>query len=177
MTTNTTYFNSDPTKNELNAARKEYDRAQQRLSMLQRMILEERNIEIATALSKSILPMKALLSKMRGEIAHLEQTYREQRAYEREQNKRDNGITLNDVKNVYSGVNGKCCCGCSGTYYAWPDEDEFGRRSPRMVKKVLKIVNESADIEWGGNHAAAVVGKRLYVVYFNDSSKLNGKVS
>lgn len=65
--------------------------------------------------------------------------------------------TFNDVKRVYSGVNGKCCCGCSGKY---SDSD---RSKKIILNKILKNPEHKVD----GDHVYAVNGNRLLIAYFN----------
>lgn len=70
-------------------------------------------------------------------------------------------LSKEQVKSVYSGRDGRCCCGCSGTH-----ADE-GERSA-LWNKVLKVVNEGlalghADVE--DTYVSVVVGKRLYIAY------------
>lgn len=82
-----------------------------------------------------------------------------------------------NVLSVYSGKDGKCCCGCAGKHYYNPayltlggerrgyavEDDEC---SARMVKKVVKLLKENAaDVEVGDNNLAVVIGKRVYIAY------------
>lgn len=87
--------------------------------------------------------------------------------------------SVEDVLSVYSGKDGKCCCGCSGkhTYgthrlqevaksrgYSISDDEV----NDREVKRILNIVRKSDDsFSIGSNHVSCVVGKRLYIVYFS----------
>lgn len=66
--------------------------------------------------------------------------------------------TFNDVKRVYSGVDGKCCCGCSGKY---SDSD----RSKKIIFN--KIMKNPAKVFEGEDHVYAVNGNRLLIAYFN----------
>ena len=85
-------------------------------------------------------------------------------------------IDIEKVKSVYSGIDGKCCCGCSGKYsyasahreaagkergYPIDDEDINDRTVKLIVGKVLKsgVAEQERD-----NLISAVVGKRLYLV-------------
>ena len=85
-------------------------------------------------------------------------------------------LTVEDVLSVYSGINGKCCCGCSGQHYfrtatqvlggkrrgyAVPDEDV----SDMMVKTVLDKIKASGDVENLTSCLSTVIGERLYIVY------------
>lgn len=65
--------------------------------------------------------------------------------------------TLADVKSVYSGVNGKCCCGCSGKH------SESDRSKKIIFNKIMK--NPEHKFE-GDDHVYAVNGNRLLVAYF-----------
>ena len=65
--------------------------------------------------------------------------------------------TFADVKRVYSGIDGKCCCGCSGKY---SDAD----RSKKIIfNKIIKNPNHKFD----DDHVYAVNGNRLLIAYFN----------
>ncbi len=101
-------------------------------------------------------------------------------------------LSADRVKSVYSGKDGKCCCGCSGNHrYASAHKAvaEKDRGYPiskeevndRQVKRVLGIVQANftaddaanpgeqtyyhADHPGGVTHFSAAVGERLYVVY------------
>jgi len=60
---------------------------------------------------------------------------------------------------VYSGAVGKCCCGCSGTY--WEKGDKMFNM---MLKKVQNFQPEEFDGPMG-KYASVEVGNRLYVAY------------
>jgi hypothetical protein len=70
-------------------------------------------------------------------------------------------IDVNNVDSVYSGKDGKCCCGCAGTHYHAKDP-----KSARMIKKVVGILNSATDVDDLTNCVSTVVGDRLYVVHF-----------
>lgn len=92
-------------------------------------------------------------------------------------------LTPADVASVYSGRDGKCCCGCSGNhryssaratvestrrgYEITPDEV-----NDRQVAKVLRIVQENAErAEFSDEYRtfySLVLGERLYIVYLPD---------
>jgi len=69
-------------------------------------------------------------------------------------------LTLNQVTKVYSGINGRCCCGCAGKHTTREE-------SPRSVKLIFnKILKAGAQQDSpSDNHIYAVAGKRLYVAY------------
>lgn len=82
-----------------------------------------------------------------------------------------------DVLEVYSGRDGKCCCGCSGKYsYNSRRVDEGSRErgyaldpkdcNDRMVAKVLKLMKANAgSVEvLAPHHYTLVVGTRLYML-------------
>ena len=90
-------------------------------------------------------------------------------------------IKLTDVFSVYSGKDGKCCCGCSGKYsyakahqafaskhrgYAVTD-DEINDKMVRKVYGLLLANLETADYCNSSETVSAsfVIGQRLYVVY------------
>ena len=85
-------------------------------------------------------------------------------------------LTRSDVQSVYSGINGRCCCGCSGTYYYNPAYKERAsekqgyevrddERSIRMISKILGIIKTHFFKFTGNDIISVVVGSRLYVVY------------
>jgi hypothetical protein len=96
-------------------------------------------------------------------------------------------INLHNVMQVYSGKQGKCCCGCAGkhTYhsihrelapnYVKEDDADFGPTKDRVVKQVVNKIVAIAEGRMAGGGAvefvrdeyvSAVVGERLYVAYF-----------
>lgn len=86
-----------------------------------------------------------------------------------------------NIFSVYSGKDGKCCCGCSGAYRYMADVVESGAAAKhcgyevetsaineRQVAKVLDLVKAAVrdgTAEYGSNNVAAVVGERLYIIY------------
>lgn len=68
-------------------------------------------------------------------------------------------ISIENVKSVYSGKNGKCCCGCAGKH----SDDQ------KQKTRIVNILNKDADtIVDDSGHAYTVIGNRLYIAYFND---------
>jgi len=67
-------------------------------------------------------------------------------------------MELNQVKSVYSGINGRCCCGCSGKHTDSTD-------NPRTVKMIFNKIQNAENREDGSGHIAAYIGKRIYVAY------------
>jgi hypothetical protein len=87
------------------------------------------------------------------------------------------------VRSVYSGKNGKCCCGCAGKHrYASALREEASKDrgyevkddevNDRQVAKVVAIMNDrSIPFEKDGlqsDYVAKVVGNRLYIAYFRN---------
>jgi hypothetical protein len=67
---------------------------------------------------------------------------------------------IEDIMSVYSGKEGKCCCGCNGKHY----HDDMKQKT-RIVNILNKAKLEDLDIH--PVYAATVVGNRLYIAYFN----------
>jgi hypothetical protein len=92
-------------------------------------------------------------------------------------------IDREKAKSVYSGKDGACCCGCSGThYYASKHREEAGKSRGYNVedkeindKQVTRIINKIEKLAAAGVqidtvpdvYFSAVEGKRLYIVYYN----------
>lgn len=90
-------------------------------------------------------------------------------------------MTTDDVMQVYSGVNGKCCCGCAGEHTYNPKHRraasvdhgyEIGadQCDAQRVGRVLRQVQREAakggsNVMFSSNHVAAVVGRRVHIVY------------
>ncbi len=88
---------------------------------------------------------------------------------------RFNRLTTDDIHQVYSGIDGRCCCGCSGKHSynskgfvpsadGYPSMEDV---NDRMVKKVLNILKNADvdEIDACDTYFATVVGKRLYIAY------------
>ncbi len=71
-------------------------------------------------------------------------------------------ISIENVKQVYSGKDGKCCCGCAGKHST----------DQKQKTRIINILNKAnpADIDRDANgvYAATVIGNRLYIAYFNN---------
>lgn len=86
-------------------------------------------------------------------------------------------IALEKVSSVYSGKNGKCCCGCSGKHSYASQHREFAssRRgynvtdkeiSDRSVKTIVnKMNNYPGEIIYENGHVYLEHGNRLYIAY------------
>ena len=77
------------------------------------------------------------------------------------------GISLEakDVKRVYSGINGKCCCGCSGKYYEATDP-----KAARMIARVLKMIalpDTDQRVENLGSCVTVENDKRVWIAYLD----------
>jgi len=94
-------------------------------------------------------------------------------------------INIDDVMSVYSGKNGRCCCGCAGKHtYAskWQaaagkdrgfkvTDDEVNDRTVKLILgKIAKIGGEQYDGPFG-SHVSAVSGDRVYVAYLKYGRK------
>lgn len=71
-------------------------------------------------------------------------------------------ITIENVKSVYSGKDGKCCCGCAGKH----SDDQ--KQKTRIMNIINKANPADVDMDDNGVYAATVIGNRVYIVYFND---------
>ena len=93
---------------------------------------------------------------------------------------RNKQLVLENVSSVYSGVNGRCCCGCAGKHtYAqahrrfasanrgYPVTDE--EISDRSVKLIVGKIQKAGTAVAKDDLVYAVVGKRLYVAYLKTS--------
>lgn len=73
-------------------------------------------------------------------------------------------VDMTKLTSVYSGIEGKCCCGCAGDHYkvGLPE-------SKRMINKVVNIIDRAleSEIDDGGSYKAVIVGKRVYIAYFD----------
>ena len=97
-----------------------------------------------------------------------------------------NSIGVDDVRSVYSGRRGCCCCGCSGTHrYASKHADEASKDrgyeleakevNDRQVKSIITKVKNNFDELTSdgyvssnnafGTHVALFHGNRLWVLY------------
>jgi len=85
----------------------------------------------------------------------------------------------NPVSSVYSGIDGKCCCGCSGKHYYASTHREWAQKkrgyavkdediNDRMIEKVIKIIENAEKIEDLGSCISTTVGKRLYIAYLRE---------
>jgi len=82
-----------------------------------------------------------------------------------------------DLFGVYSGKNGKCCCGCAGNHrYVAANREAAGLHrgyavsddevNDRQVAKVLGLLKANVEeVQQDYDHFALVVGERLYVAY------------
>jgi hypothetical protein len=81
------------------------------------------------------------------------------------------------VARVYSGINGRCCCGCSGTYWCRKIHREIVAKhqgypisdkevSDRQVTRIFRIFQENAEQarELAPGHFTFVDENRLYML-------------
>ena len=84
------------------------------------------------------------------------------------------------ILQVYSGLDGKCCCGCAGRYWYGTGKANSVARdngyapspedcSDRMVAKVIRLINEAPieELEITDSYLARVIGARLYIAYLD----------
>ena len=82
-------------------------------------------------------------------------------------------INLANVKSVYSGTNGMCCCGCAGkhTYKSGQTNDPYRIVNDKVVKRIIntmnKLIKEVGGEETDTEYVSIVNGNRLYIAYFN----------
>lgn len=86
-------------------------------------------------------------------------------------------IKIEQVSSVYSGRDGKCCCGCSGKHrYASAHREWAGENrgykvsdedvSDRSVKLLVNKMNAHLGVAYcEGDHYVLVLGQRLYLAY------------
>ena len=89
-------------------------------------------------------------------------------------------IKFEDIVSIYSGKKDKgCWCGCSGIHrtstvsrevaskergYVYDDEDV----NDNLVRKVLRLLQSAVGrLEWEGTCVSAVLGQRVYAIYFS----------
>jgi hypothetical protein len=88
-------------------------------------------------------------------------------------------LQFEDVLSVYSGRDGACCCGCSGTHSYNSLYKDLGSKTrgypvtdrelnDRQVRRVLNIIKKAEKVEDDRVCISTVVGKRLYIVYLKD---------
>lgn len=84
-------------------------------------------------------------------------------------------LTPEHIESVYSGIDGRCCCGCSGTHYYNPTFAKAASKrqgyevqtSTRMVPKALRMLMEQpvSNISGDSTFVSFVIGERLYCLY------------
>ena len=91
-------------------------------------------------------------------------------------------FTKESTVSVYSGKNGKCCCGCAGNYrlnsrhYNVGDTrhgyavtaDEINDAQVTRVLRTITSATAASELEFGERHVARVVNGRLFVAYLAD---------
>jgi hypothetical protein len=91
-------------------------------------------------------------------------------------------IDRSQIEAVYSGINGRCCCGCAGkhTYasafqkaaskrrgYKVTDDEVSDRTVALIANKINAATPEQREDHSGKyrSYYAAVIGERLYIAY------------
>lgn len=88
-------------------------------------------------------------------------------------------VQLENVSSVYSGINGRCCCGCSGkhTYAAqhveWASDNRGYPVTPdevndRTVKLVVNKINAANAVATFPGLVSIVIGRRIYIAYLKN---------
>jgi len=93
-------------------------------------------------------------------------------------------LKVEDVIDVYSGKEHKCCCGCSGKYsyasahralgaklrgYGVDDSDVNDKQVRKVFGLMIAQLYADAEIEVYGNSVDFVLGQRLYMLHFKRS--------
>lgn len=76
-------------------------------------------------------------------------------------------IELDQVEKVYSGKDGKCCCGCAGSHRS---KLENFRAVKMLVKRMNRAISDGASVDVGAGYKAVTIGDRLYVAYSTENS-------
>jgi len=101
-------------------------------------------------------------------------------------------IDKSQIEGVYSGIDGRCCCGCAGKHtYASAFQKAAGKRrgykvddcevSDRTVALIVNKINaapaESREYHDGNYRKfhTAVIGGRLYIAYLVEQPKKRKK--
>lgn len=90
--------------------------------------------------------------------------------------KKIENLEVKDVLKVYSGINGKCCCGCAGKYSYNPAYKVQGGKNRgyavnekecnlKEVNRILKKLKKVTEVQIGKTYISTVVGNRLYAVH------------
>jgi hypothetical protein len=69
------------------------------------------------------------------------------------------------VTKMYSGRNGRCCCGCSGKYLN-RGEEGFDRALKSFERRLKNLVDKQ-DLDLGGNYTAIEAGARIHIAYID----------
>jgi hypothetical protein len=68
-------------------------------------------------------------------------------------------VELANVVSVYSGKDGKCCCGCAGKHYD-------AKENAKQVKRIVNLINANAALATQeDDHTFVVLGSRVYIAY------------
>jgi hypothetical protein len=70
-------------------------------------------------------------------------------------------IDWSKAKRSYSGMAGRCCCGCSGNY------SESKQGISGQISRLKKLAGQGVKLDIQDSYVAAENGGRLYIVYFN----------
>ena len=65
-----------------------------------------------------------------------------------------------EIKRIYRGANGRCCCGCSGKYR------EDSSAISRGIKEIARAQESGEELDIGSNYIALEKGSRILIAYF-----------
>jgi hypothetical protein len=92
-------------------------------------------------------------------------------------------VDVSKMSSVYSGINGRCCCGCSGKHtYASVHRVNAGKNrgyevkdeeiNDRTVKRIVNLINKTELKEHAyDDMVAVVIKKRLYIAYMRTEDR------
>lgn len=75
-------------------------------------------------------------------------------------------LNIENIKSVYVGQSGKCCCGCAGMHtYNTEGNEEAIRRVIRNIECNIEDAEECED------HIFVEIDGRLFIAYFNGAAQ------
>lgn len=85
-------------------------------------------------------------------------------------------LDAREVPSVYSGRNGKCCCGCSGQHYYAKAHQKWATKNrgykvtddevnDGQVTRIVNIINKADAVDDSVVYRSTIVGNRIYIAY------------
>jgi hypothetical protein len=79
------------------------------------------------------------------------------------------------VYGVYRGIDGRCCCGCSGIHRytsSYSDLDDYQKVNDSYVKKIVEALENNPDAKDMGGYVEGIdeKGKLMLAYYLDDES-------